>query len=464
MYISKHKIRIVTAASLFDGHDVAVNVMRRIMQSSGAEVIHLGHNRSALEIVECAICEDVQAIAITSYQGGHIEFFKYIFDLLQERNCSHIKIFGGGGGTILPNEIADLQEYGITKIYAPDDGRTMGLQGMIDEVLAYSDFPTIHKDSFTFNTTNLSITNWKYLGQCITMAEQDYPFVHKLTKKNHKVTPVIGITGTGGSGKSSLTDELVMRYLRNYSDKSIAIISIDPSKKKTGGALLGDRIRMNAIFNKRCFMRSLATRSDNSAISNHINTIINLCKVAGFDIIIVETSGIGQSDAAIVDICDIPIYVMTPEYGSASQLEKINMLDYAKFIVINKFDKLGALDSLSDVRKQYKRNHNLFEKPNDELPIFSTISSQFNDFGVNLLFNAVLNYINTHFQTEYKIQIEEQNRNEYTIIPPQRQRYLAEIVETVTAYNQFTIKQADIATKLYQVEGTLAQLEKKEII
>jgi methylmalonyl-CoA mutase len=326
-----HKIRIVTAASLFDGHDAAINIMRRIMQSMGAEVIHLGHNRSAAEIVECAIQEDAQGIAVTSYQGGHVEFFKYMYDLLQENNCGHIKIFGGGGGTILPNEIKELHEYGITRLYSPDDGRTMGLEGMIGDVINQCDFATV--SSLNRQPETLTQEDYKYIAQAITIAEND-----QLPDISSAKGIVLGITGTGGAGKSSVTDEIVRRFLHHLNDKTIAVISVDPSKKKTGGALLGDRIRMNAIHHPRAYMRSLATRESDKAISAHIREITDICRMAGFDLIILETSGIGQSDTAITDYCDVSLYVMTPEYGAASQLEKINMLDYADVIAINKFD------------------------------------------------------------------------------------------------------------------------------
>ncbi|MBC7722445.1 MAG: cobalamin B12-binding domain-containing protein, partial [Pedobacter sp.] len=350
-----NKVRLVTAASLFDGHDAAINIMRRIMQSKGTEIIHLGHNRSVYEIVETAIEEDVQGIAITSYQGGHVEFFKYMKDLLDENGCSHIKIFGGGGGTILPSEIRELENYGITKIYSPDDGRTMGLEGMIEDVIMQSDFPLIHEVEPKVILGKLK--DVRKIGRLITLAENG---ILPTTSHQQSTSCVLGITGTGGAGKSSVTDEIVRRFLNNFSTETIAVISVDPSKKKTGGALLGDRIRMNAISNKRAYMRSLATRDSDVALSAYVQDAINICKAEGFDLIIVETAGVGQSDASILNYVDVSLYVMTPEYGAASQLEKINMLDYADVIAINKFDKAGALDALNDVRKQYKRNHNLF--------------------------------------------------------------------------------------------------------
>jgi len=453
-------IRIVTAASLFDGHDAAINIMRRILQSSGAEVIHLGHNRSAAEIVDAAIQEDVQAIAITSYQGGHIEFFKYIYDLLQEQDCGHIKIFGGGGGTILPDEIKELQAYGITRIYTPDDGREMGLQGMIDDLLLQSDFNTIK--NFTSNKLLIN----KQIAQTITFAENNPNDYAVVNKKIPNSVPVLGITGTGGAGKSSVTDELVRRFLREYKDKRIAIISVDPSKKKTGGALLGDRIRMNAIHHHHCYMRSMATRESEKSLSNYVQHAINICKCAGFDIIILESSGIGQSDTSIIDYCDISMYVMTPEYGAASQLEKIGMLDYANIICMNKMDKGGALDSLHDVKKQYRRNHRLFEidDDDDEIPVIGTMASKFNDEGMNVLFAKVMNMIaeKTHTKWIKKINTTLRHSSIQTlIIPPARSRYLAEITETIQSYNDHVDSQSSIATRLYQIQGVIDALSEK---
>jgi methylmalonyl-CoA mutase len=364
-YKPTYHIRIVTAASLFDGHDAAINIMRRILQASGAEVIHLGHNRSVAEIVDCAIQEDVQGIAITSYQGGHVEFFKYMYDLLREKGAGQIKIFGGGGGTILPSEVEELHTYGINRIYSPDDGREMGLQGMINDLLQQCDFPT-KTPPLNGEVKHLPEKDPKVIGSLISMVE-NYP---EETRQLHselaeiiqeKQIPVLGITGTGGSGKSSLVDELVRRYLLDFPEKTIAIISVDPSKRKTGGALLGDRIRMNSIHNPRVYMRSLATRQSNLALSRYVQESIDICKAASFDFIIVETSGIGQSDTEITEHSDVSLYVMTSEYGAATQLEKIDMLDFADVIAINKFDKRGSLDALRDVRKQYKRNHNLWE-------------------------------------------------------------------------------------------------------
>ncbi|MGI8950225.1 MAG: methylmalonyl-CoA mutase family protein [Chitinophagaceae bacterium] len=463
----ENKIRIVTAASLFDGHDAAINIMRRILQSKGAEVIHLGHNRSVHEIVEAAIEEDVQGIAITSYQGGHIEFFKYMKDLLDENGCGHIKIFGGGGGTILPEEIRELHSYGITRIYSPDDGRKMGLEGMIEDVMKQCSSVTNN-----FDTKNLKISSngnghkkyalneWKDIitvAKKITLAENNQ---HPTSNLQHPTSniPVLGITGTGGAGKSSVTDEIVRRFLNTFSDKTIAVISVDPSKKKTGGALLGDRIRMNSISHPRAYMRSLATRDDNTALSSHVQDAIDICKNAGYDFIILESAGVGQSDASILDHCDVSLYVMTPEYGAASQLEKINMLDFADIVCINKFDKAGALDALHDVRKQYKRNHGLWTAKDEELPIVGTIAAQFNDAGINELFEKIL--IAVEKKTKIKLGDVEMHQHvkdtstKSQIIPPKRVRYLSEISENNRSYDVWVNEQSDIASKLYQLKGT----------
>ena len=460
VYKPKHKIRFVTAAALFDGHDATINIMRRILQSSGAEVVHLGHNRSVDEVVNCAIQEDVQGIALTSYQGGHLEYFKYMRDLLNERGASHIKIFGGGGGVILPSEITELHEYGISRIYSPDDGRKMGLQGMINDMLQQTDFITADKLDKELNT--IPQKNIKDIASAITVAE-NFPetgqdFVSKLKKLvPQKQTPVIGITGTGGSGKSSLVDELVRRFLMGINDKSMAIISVDPSKRKTGGALLGDRIRMNAINNPRIYMRSLATRQANLALSRNVQESIDICKAAGYDLIIVETSGIGQSDTEITEHCDVSLYVMTPEFGAATQLEKIDMLDFADLVAINKSDKRGALDALRDVIKQYKRNHHLFDTLDADIPVFATMASQFNDPGMNDLFMALITKIKEKTDVDFEVQIElAAGKSEKTyIIPPDRTRYLAEIAESSHMYKKWVDKQCDIARKLYQLEGAI---------
>ena len=608
----QNKVRIVTAAALFDGHDAAINIMRRIMQAKGAEIIHLGHNRSVAEIVECAIEEDVQGIAITSYQGGHVEFFKYMKDLLNENGCGHIKIFGGGGGTILPSEIEELHNYGITRIYSPDDGRKMGLEGMIEDVVKTCDTapskspPTgeILKDSANGNG-NYVLGEWRdvrKIAYAITLAENGEKFrhlfngkanheyfetsdkfyykslkefslthrskpteaenvlwqylrdnqlgikfrrqhiidkyiadfislenkliievdgaVHQLPENkesdqqrtdrlnelgytvirftNNEVTrnidgvtgaikekfnklseskvspvggdlegaPVLGITGTGGAGKSSVTDEIVRRFLNAYADKTIAVISVDPSKKKTGGALLGDRIRMNSISSPRAYMRSLATRESDKALSEYVQEAIDICKAANYDLIILESAGVGQSDASILDYVDISMYVMTPEYGAPSQLEKINMLDYADIICLNKFDKAGALDALHDVRKQYKRNHTLFSAKDEELPVVGTIAAQFNDAGVNELFERLMEKIAEKTGVKFHGEIEhhkhtQETFSQSTIIPPKRVRYLSEIAETIADYDTWVNEQSKIASQLYQLQGTLSLIKEK---
>lgn len=458
-YSLKNKVRIVTAASLFDGHDAAINIMRRIMQSKGAEIIHLGHNRSVKEIVEAAIEEDVQGIAITSYQGGHVEFFKYMKDLLNENGCSHIKIFGGGGGTILPNEIEELQQYGITKIYSPDDGRHMGLEGMIEDVLTQCDICLNGKADYKVPLTLEESKDIRKISRLITNAENGV--ANNIISQNI-IIPVLGITGTGGAGKSSVTDEIVRRFLQNFTDKTIAVISVDPSKKKTGGALLGDRIRMNSISHPRAYMRSLATRESDKALSLYVQEAIDICKDANYDFIILESAGVGQSDASILDYCDVSLYVMTPEYGAATQLEKINMLDYANVIAINKFDKAGSLDALADVRKQYKRNHQLFNAKDEDLPIVGTMASKFNDEGVNNLFVLLLNAIESKTSITFgNYSFKQTAKVSQSVIPSNRIRYLSEITTTIRDYDLLVIEQCAIATKLYQLHGVLETFQKK---
>ncbi|MEP7373352.1 MAG: methylmalonyl-CoA mutase family protein [Chitinophagaceae bacterium] len=611
-YTPVNKVRIVTAASLFDGHDAAINIMRRILQSKGVEIIHLGHNRSVKEIVETAIEEDVQGIAITSYQGGHVEFFKYMKDLLEENGCGHIKIFGGGGGTILPGEIEELHQYGITKIYSPDDGRKMGLEGMIEEVIRECKAPSKSPPPVGGETSEDSVNGrkdhvlgeWKdikKIARAITFAENGKPYqflfneklkpeheyfatsdrfyykklkafalehrgkksteaenalwqflrnkqidgpkfrrqhivdkyiadfislenkliievdgsIHQLPENlendqqrterlnelgfevirftNNEVltniesvlssikektiqqseskaspvggglvgaVPVLGITGTGGAGKSSVTDEIVRRFLQNFTDKTIAVISVDPSKKKTGGALLGDRIRMNSISHPRAYMRSLATRDDNTALSHYVQDAIDICKAAGFDFIILESAGVGQSDASILDYCDVSMYVMTPEYGAASQLEKINMLDYADLVCLNKFDKAGALDALADVKKQFKRNHGLWTAKDEDLPIVGTMASKFNDDGMNHLFELLLQKIEEKTDTIFgEYHFSATAKVSQAIIPSGRTRYLSEITENNRNYDQLVKEQSAIATKLYQLHGTVNILQ-----
>ena len=454
LYKPENHIRIVTAASLFDGHDASINVMRRILQSTGAEVIHLGHNRSVQEIVDCAVQEDVQAIAVTSYQGGHIEFFKYMRDQLKEKGFEDIKIFGGGGGVILPGEIKELEAYGITKIYSPDDGRTMGLQGMINDVLMKSDFHRGKK--IVVSLSEIEKQHFKPIAKLISAVE-NYPednvaIINEINRLAalSKVL-VLGITGTGGAGKSSLIDEFVQRFLIDFPDKKIGIVCVDPSKRKTGGALLGDRIRMNAINSKNVYLRSMATRESNLTLNKYVKETVNILKVAGFDLVILETSGIGQSDTAVVDHSDICLYVMTPEYGAASQLEKIDMLEYADIVAVNKFEKRGGMDALRDVKKQFQRNHKLFDSSYDEMPVYGTIASQFNDAGVNHFYTALIDLINTklHVKLISTLGRDHEMAEKIYIIPPQRVRYLAEISETVKDYNKWTEEQADIAQQLY---------------
>ena len=461
-YKPKNKVRILTSGSLFDGHDVAINIMRRLIQRTGAEVIHLGHNRPVHEIVDAAVQEDVQGIAITSYQGGHMEFFKYAYDLLKEKGAGHIKIFGGGGGTILPNEIDELHAYGITKLYSPDDGRAMGLQGMINDLLSQADFAI----GAELNGQLKKISTQEHLStaRLITAAE-NYPeenkeWIEDLKNKTAQLDiPVLGITGTGGAGKSSLVDELILRYLRIFPNKTLGLISVDPSKRKTGGALLGDRIRMNAIASDRVFMRSLATRQYNLALNKHIDSAISILKRAGYDLIILETSGIGQSDSEIVDHADLSVYVMTPEFGAASQLEKIDMLDFADVIAINKFDKRGAKDALRDVKKQYQRNHDLWETDTSEMPVYGTIASQFNDPGVNLFFEEVMGriFIDEKIDLDAMLEAEKQS-----IIPPSRVRYLSEITDTIRNYNKEVAEQAQIARTLFSLDRSIIHLSENE--
>lgn len=466
-YKPVHKVRIVTAAALFDGHDAAINIMRRLIQATGCEVIHLGHDRSAEEVVNTAIQEDANAIALTSYQGGHNEYFKYMYDLLQQKGAGHIKIFGGGGGTILPEEIEDLQRYGITRIYHPDDGRAMGLQGMINDLVKQSDFPLgLHLNG---SLTHLDKNNKTAIARLISAAEnfseENHLQLEAIRQKAKDLgTPVLGITGTGGAGKSSLVDELVRRFLLDFPDKHIAIISVDPSKRKTGGALLGDRIRMNAIRNERVYMRSLATRQANLALSKHIDDALNILKVAGYDLILLETSGIGQSDTEIADHSSASLYVMTPEYGAASQLEKIDMLDFADVIAINKFDKRGAMDALRDVKKQYRRNHNAFELSDADIPVFGTIASQFNDPGTNALYKKLIQTIIHKSKLDWHsafIAGETMSEKIY-IIPPSKVRYLSEISENNRKYDAWAEKQSKIASKLYGLKKSMETISESQ--
>ena len=463
-----HKIRIVTAASLFDGHDAAINIMRRIIQATGCEVIHLGHDRSVEEVVDCAIQEDAHAIAMTSYQGGHIEYFKFMSDLLKEKGAPHIKIFGGGGGTILPAEIKELMDYGITKIYHPDDGRKLGLQGMINDLIKQCDFALGDKLTNEFSEVKNQVI--PAIARVISAAE-NFPALYlneineiKEIAKDSKI-PVLGITGTGGAGKSSLVDELVRRFLHDFLDKKIAVVSVDPSKRKTGGALLGDRIRMNSINSNRVYMRSLATRQSNLALSKHVADAISILKVAKYDLIIIETSGIGQSDTEILDHSDVSLYVMTPEYGAATQLEKIDMLDFANVIALNKFDKRGGLDALRDVRKQYQRNHNLWDESVDSMPVYGTIASQFNDPGMNSLYKVIMDKIvsMTNAPLVSSLVITSEMSEKIYVIPPERTRYLSEISENNRAYDNWVNKQVEVAENLYGLHVSMQSIKNSEM-
>jgi methylmalonyl-CoA mutase len=467
-YVPKNKVRIVTAASLFDGHDAAINIMRRIIQSTGCEVIHLGHDRSVEEVVNTAIQEDANAIAMTSYQGGHIEYFKYMHDLLQEKGAGHIKIFGGGGGTILPEEIEELHAYGITRLYHPDDGRKMGLQGMINDLVEKSDFlvgeEVPGKIDALAEADHATIARW--ISAAENCGEQHAKEIELITANAETIkTPILGITGTGGAGKSSMVDELVRRFTMDFNDKRIAVVSVDPSKRKTGGALLGDRIRMNAIKHGNVFMRSLATRQANLALSAHVQNALDILKVAGFDLIILETSGIGQSDTEILDHSDASLYVMTPEYGAATQLEKIDMLDFADLIALNKFDKRGALDALRDVKKQYQRNHNLWEADPESMPVYGTIASQFNDPGTNSLYKAIIEMLNTKanagFESSFATTGEMSEK--IFIIPPKRTRYLSEISESHRIHREQISTQIEVADKLYALHRSIETLENQEL-
>lgn len=459
-YTPTTKVRVVTAASLFDGHDAAINVMRRIIQSTGVEVIHLGHNRSVAEVVDCAIQEDAQAIAMTSYQGGHVEYFKYMYDLLNERGAGHIKVFGGGGGTILPSEIEELHAYGIARIYSPDDGRALGLQGMINDLVSRSDHDT--PDAFGDGLAEaVRSGNPLAIAQAISLAERDQRERIAFAAEA-KRAPVFGITGTGGAGKSSLTDEIVRRFVEDFQDKRIAVVSVDPSKRKTGGALLGDRIRMNAVSHPRVYMRSLATRQANVAINKNVADAISILSYAGFDCIIVETAGIGQSDSQITDVADVSMYVMTPEYGAASQLEKIDMIDYADLIALNKFDKRGALDALRDVKKQYQRSRQLFDKRPDDMPVYGTIASQFNDPGTNTLYRAIVDALVSRCGLDWLsgLHATDEMSEKIYIIPPDRTRYLAEIVEENERYDAFVERQSELARRLWRLRGAIDELNR----
>ncbi|MBW1841147.1 MAG: methylmalonyl-CoA mutase family protein, partial [Deltaproteobacteria bacterium] len=473
VYTPKHHIRVVTATSLFDGHDAAINIMRRILQDTGVEVIHLGHNRSVREIVDAAVQEDVQGVAVSSYQGGHVEFFKYIMDLLKEAGASHIKVFGGGGGVIVPDEIRELESYGVTKIYSPEDGAKLGLQGIINHMARHLDFSTIRETDVDID--RLSPDKKRLIARLITTVEQAKAQKNghlamlrsRLKKKiGNRTTPVIGITGTGGAGKSSLTDELVLRLLNDLKGINLAIISSDPSRRKTGGALLGDRIRMNAIGNPRVYMRSLATRKSPTEIPDALTEAIDVVKAAGYDIVIAETAGIGQGDSNIIDRVDLSIYVMTSEFGAATQLEKIDMLDFADLIVVNKFEKRGGEDAVRNVRKQVQRNRKAWERSPDEMPVFGTIASKFNDDGVTALYHAVIDGLTektgVQFETHLPRPETRTSTSKTIIIPPERTRYLSEIADTVRTYHRQTEKQAKAVRNVWHLKETVHMFAKDE--
>ena len=468
VYKPKNHVRFVTASSLFDGHDASINIMRRILQASGAEVIHLGHNRSVEEVVNAAIQEDAQGIAISSYQGGHMEYFKFMYDLLHEKGAPHIKIYGGGGGVILPREIKELHDYGIAGLFSSEDGRRLGLQGMINEKLRGTDFSTLKTvDELLESVEKLNPQHPEVIANLITAAENEGEHTGVLLEKVRalsKNTPVLGITGTGGAGKSSLTDELIRRFLHELPDKNIAIVSVDPTKQKTGGALLGDRIRMNAIFNNRVYMRSLATRGSHTELSAATGDVLDVLKAAGFDLIVVETSGIGQGDAEVTKHTNLSLYVMTSEFGAPTQLEKIDMIDYADFIAINKFERKGSEDALRQVQKQMQRSREAWSADLDDMPVFGTIASQFNDKGTNALFAAIVAKINEKYGYDWQTQfsVSEKTQKQDVIIPSERRYYLREISETVRSFYKKAELQSDLATRLYQLEGTLKQLPASE--
>ncbi|QDS37299.1 fused isobutyryl-CoA mutase/GTPase IcmF [Brevibacillus brevis] len=460
VYRPQNKVRFVTAASLYDGHDASINIMRRILQSSGVEVIHLGHNRSVDDIVTAAVQEDVQGIAISSYQGGHVEYFKYVIDLLRERGAEHIRVFGGGGGVIVPREIRELEEYGVCKIYSPDDGRRLGLQGMINDMIRRSDFPTVKQ--LEEEVAGLREQNHQAIARLISVAEYAVdqrewtePLRESLVEADSAI-PVLGITGTGGAGKSSLTDELVRRFIRTYPEKTVAILSVDPSKQKSGGALLGDRIRMNANSTPRVYMRSLATRKSGMELSAALKDAIQVTRSAHFDLIIVETSGIGQGDAQVTEVCDVSMYVMTSEFGAPSQLEKIDMLDFADVIAINKFERKGSEDALREVRKQYRRNHQLFDLQDEKVPVYGTIASQFNDPGTNVLFAALMHRIVEKTGVDWSVEHLDTTPvkiHKTSLIPTEKINYLQDIANTVRQYRAYAEEQSLIARKLFQLQG-----------
>ncbi len=470
-YKPRCAVRVVTATSLFDGHDAAINIMRRILQATGVEVIHLGHNRSVHEIVDAAIEEDAQGIAVSSYQGGHIEFFKYMVDLLKKKGAPHIKVFGGGGGVILSDEAQELEAYGVEKVYSPEDGVHLGLQGIINDLVKRIDFPTVESGS-DFELDQLQPINKPLVAKLISAMELAKAEgnghlarlrAHISQRLEERIIPVVGITGTGGAGKSSLTDELILRFLHDFKEINVGILSTDPSRRKTGGALLGDRIRMNAIGTERVYMRSLATRKSHTELSEAIEDGIEVLKAAGFDLVIVETAGIGQGDAEIIELVDLSTYVMTPEFGAPSQLEKIEMLDFADLIVVNKFEKRGGDDAVREVRKQVQRNRGEWDRLPEDMPVFGAIASKFNDDGVTALYQAVLAGIaektGVHFDSNLPRPETHTSTSKTIIVPPERTRYLAEIAETVRAYHRRTSEQAEAVRRHWHLQQTAATLE-----
>jgi methylmalonyl-CoA mutase len=468
-YRPKNNIRMVTATSLFDGHDASINIFRRIIQDTGAEVIHLGHNRSVTDVVMAAIQEDAHGVAVSCYQGGHIEFFKYIVSLLKEHGAGHIRVFGGGGGVIVPPEVKELEEFGVAKIFSPEDGRKFGLQGIVNQMISSLDYP-LEVDQVADRFEELQPTNYGLVARFITAVETAKAksngnlaqLTARLDQRADRIVPILGITGTGGAGKSSLVDELITRFLNDFNDKTVAILSVDPSRRKSGGALLGDRIRMNSLSRDRVYLRSLATRQQRGEVAEALEEGILVLKAAGYDLIIVETAGIGQGDAAVVPYVDLPIYVMTSEYGAPSQLEKIDMLDFAELVAINKFDRKGSEDALRDVRKQYMRNHRVFDRPPDQMPVYGTIAAKFNDDGVTALYQAILSKLNEKFSLDWHSTLPEvkvrQSSTKTIIIPPQRIRYLSEIADTVRQYHAWTDEQSEIATKIWQLKAALEEL------
>lgn len=469
-YRPKNHVRVVTATSLFDGHDAAINIVRRILQASGAEVIHLGHNRSVVEIVDAAIQEDAHAIAVSSYQGGHVEFFRYIVDLLNERGAGHIKVFGGGGGVIVPREIRQIESMGVSKIFSPEDGRRLGLQGMINELLesvdAAVDYSACLEGPLRLDTGRPLLVA-RFISAVEDAKARENGLLERITARLKdwpvKTIPVVGITGTGGAGKSSLVDELVSRFLNDFENKTVGIVSVDPARRRSGGALLGDRLRMNVLDRGRVYMRSLSTRSRHSEISDALGEAIGVLKAAGYDLILVETAGIGQGDAAIVPLVDVAVYVMTAEFGAPTQLEKIDMLDFADIVVVNKFDRKGSEDALRHVRKQYQRNHGLFDRKLEDMPVYGTIASRFHDDGVTALYQGLLDVIGekvgVHWKSLMPRVAAKVPSSRAIVVPAERARYLAEIAETVRAYRRWAHEQARAAEELWRIDGALALLD-----